>query len=123
MSSFGEILKHFKENEEPENILPLVEDSALRNGLVAWKSVVIRNKPAEECPYKDETSKWNWMWTQIEYDPGYFGVVAGVKIQEGKSLLDRLMGLRLIYPDGTINQYAKQYLQSIILAKVGGKKK
>ena len=124
MSSFGEVLAHFKKSEEPENIVPLIEDAALRNGLVAWKSVTIKNKPAEDCKFKDETSKWNWLWSRVEYDPKHFGVVAGCKAQEAVNLLTRLIGLRLIYPDGTVNNYAKQYLQSIIMAKVGkpGKK-
>jgi hypothetical protein len=123
VSSFGEVLDKFKKNEEAENLMPLVEDAALRNGLVAWKSVVIRYKEATDCTFKDETSQWNWLWSQVEYDAAYFGVVAGVKTQEAQSLLNRLMGLRLIYPDGSINHYAKQYLQSIIMAKLGGKKK
>lgn len=123
MSSFGEVLKDFKQSEEPENIMPLVDDASLRNGVVAWKSVVIKNKKASDCPYKDDTSRWNWMWSQVEYDAAYFGVVAGVKVQEGRNLLDRLIGLRLIYPDGTVNVYAKQYLQALIMAKIGGKKK
>jgi hypothetical protein len=123
MSSFGEVLAEFKKNEEPENIIPLVDDSVLRNALVAWKSVTIKNKPAEDCKFKDDTSRWNWLWSRVEYDPAKFGVVAGCKAQEAANLLERLIGLRLIYPDGTVNNYAKQYIQSIIMAKLGGRGK
>jgi len=118
MSSFGEVLQEFKSSESPESIVPLIEGSSLRSGLVAWKSVAITNKASEDCPHKDDVSKWNWLWTCVSYDTGGFGIVAGVRVQDANILLHRLIGLRLVYPDGTINTYAKQYLQSIIIAKL-----
>ena len=87
MSSFGEVLADFKKNEDAENIVPLIEDATLRNGLVAWKSVTIKNLAAEDCSYKDDTSKWNWLWSRVNYDPKHFGVVAGCKSQEADNLL------------------------------------
>jgi hypothetical protein len=120
MALFGEILAEFKakEEEEPENITPLTEDASLRNGVVAWKSVSICFKESQECSCDNETSRWNWLWAQIEYDTTQFGKIAGVKTQDVSTLLTRLIGLRLIYPDGSINNFAKQYLQSIIMAKI-----
>lgn len=117
-SDFGGILAEFKKIEEPENIVPLMDDEMLRNGLVAWKSVSITYKKAESCSYNDKNSRWNWLWTMIEYDMTHFAIVAGVKPQDAVSLFRRLMGLRLIYPDGTINEFAKKYLQSLIMAKI-----
>jgi hypothetical protein len=120
MSTFGEILACFKKKsaEEPENIVPLIDDAVLTNGLIAWKSIVIKYKPVEQCPCSDEASQWEWLWNQIEFDTTKFGSVAGVKSQEVGALLTRLKGLRLIYPDGTIDNLAKQYLQSLIAAKI-----
>jgi hypothetical protein len=118
MGHFGDILNEFKGAEEPENIMPLLDDEILRNGVVAWKSVTITFKPLEECKYKDKNSRWNWLWTMVDYDVAHFGVVAGVKQQEAVSLVQRLIGLRLIYPDGTINVFAKKYMQSVIMAKI-----
>lgn len=118
MSSFGEILQKFKESEDAENLVPLIEDQSLRNGLVAWKSVTIRYKTGTDCNCKDETSQWNWMWQQIEYDSDTFAAVSGVKTQDVSSLITRLIGLRLIYPDGTVNVLARKYLQAMIMDKI-----
>jgi len=118
MASFGEVLAYFKNNEEAENIVPLADDSDLMNGLVAWKSVVITLKKADECPYMDDASKWKWLWEHVQFNEQEFGIVAGVKGQDVGRLIDRLIGLRLIYPDGTINKLAKQYLQMMILSKI-----
>lgn len=124
MASFGEILENFKRAEEScvENLSPLIEDVTLRNGLVAWKSVPIKYLQPSSCEIGDEAGRWNWLWTKIEYDQSTFGSVAGVKIQDIGPLIFRLKGLRLIYPDGTINSLARDFLQAQILAKLQGKK-
>lgn len=118
MASFGEILASFKEDEEPENIVAIIDDEDLQNGMIAWKSVRIRYKAASDCMEKDPVAKWEWLWNQIEYDSFAFGTVAGVKAQDVGKLIMRLTGLHLIYPDGTINKMARQYLQTIIMSKI-----
>lgn len=118
MATFGEILSEFKTDDEPENIVAMINDEELQNGMIAWKSVRITYKASSDCKEKDSVGKWNWLWGQIEYDSQMFGVVAGAKAQDVGKLFERLKGLHLIYPDGTINRLAKQYLQSIIMAKI-----
>jgi hypothetical protein len=117
-TNFGEILKGFKEAESAENIVPLVESAELRNGVVAWKSVVITYSDTEGCEAKGEAAQWEWMWSKVQFDQTAFAMVAGVQTQHVGRLFQRLKGLRLIYPDGAINTIAAQYLQSIILAKL-----
>jgi hypothetical protein len=118
MASFGEILAGFKGDEEPENIVPIIDDDVLQTGMIAWKSVRIRYKAATDCMEVDPTAKWEWLWDQIEYDQWAFGTVAGVNQKDVGGLLSRLKGLRLIYPDGTISKLAKQYLSTIIMSKL-----
>lgn len=118
MSSFGEVLAAFKANEEAENIVAIIEDEELQNGMIAWKSVRIRYRAASDCSVQSPVERWEWLWGQIEYDVNSFGVVAGAKAQDVGRLLNRLKGLRLIYPDGTINTLARQYLQTIIMSKI-----
>jgi len=118
MASFGEILAWFKSEEEAENIVAIMGDEDLQNGMIAWKSVRIRFKAATDCVEKDTVAKWEWLWQQIEYDQTGFAVVSGAKAQDAGKLFSRLVGLRLIYPDGTIHKLARQYLQSVIMAKI-----
>lgn len=116
--TFGELLAKFKKQETADSIVPLVESVELRNGVVSWKSVVIKNKGPAECDEEADAAQWEWMWLQVSYDLNNFAVVAGALPQNIGSLFQRLKGLRLIYPDGTINSFAAKYLQSIILAKL-----
>lgn len=123
MASFGEVLATFKKNESPENIYPLTSDTHLCNALVAWKSVSIQYKEQADCAFLSEQEMWSWLWSRVEFDIALFGVVAGCKAQEASTLVHRLIGLRLIYPDATINNYAKQYLGQKIIASISGRKK
>ena len=118
MATFGEMLAGFKANEEPENIVAIVDDEELRKGLVAWKSVVVKYREAGDCPHKEEAARWNWMWEYVDFDMTGFGTVAGAKSQDVSRMFQRLKGLRLIYPDGTMNKLAKQYLQTTIASKL-----
>lgn len=117
--TFGEVLNYFKKQESPDSIAPMIDDAELRNGVVAWKSVVIQYTNAEECDDSlSDAEKWNWLWQKTDFDVQYFGRVAGCPPQNARSLFERLKGLRLIYPDGTVNQFATQYLQAQIMNKL-----
>ena len=123
--SFGEVLADFKaqEKDEPENITPLVEDQTLRNGVVAWKSITLKYDTPSDCEEVDNNAKWDWMWRHVSFDMQDFGIVAGLKAQDAGSVFTRLKGLRLIYPDGTINVFARQYMQAIIFARLAQPKR
>jgi hypothetical protein len=121
--TFGEVLKYFKESETPESIVSLTDSADLRNGVVAWKSVLVRYKKQSECTEQSDTAKWEWLWSNIEFDLSNFGLVAGVRGQDTNNLFFRLKGLRLIYPDGTINNFGARYLQAVIISKLPKQKK
>lgn len=122
--TLGEVLQQFKNNEAAENIVPLVDDEELRNGIVAWKSVVIQYSDSDPCEDgKSQAQQWEWMWSKVKFDERAFAIVAGVPAQDAGKLFQRLKGLRLIYPDGTVHALAAQYLQSIIMSKLPKPKK
>lgn len=117
--TLSEAISDFKKSETAENIVPLVESEELRNGLVAWKSVVISFKDVSgEPPKGSDAARWDWMWSQVEFELNSFAIVSGVQNQYANKLFTRLKGLRLIYPDGTIHELAAKYLQSIIMSKL-----
>lgn len=121
--TLGELMKEFKESETADSIIPLVESAELRNGVVAWKSVRVKYKGSHQCSEKEDHLKWEWMWQQIEFDMRNFGVVAGVKPQDSQNLFNRLKGLRLIYPDGTVSDIATKYLVGLVMNKLPKPKK
>ena len=119
--SFGEVLSEFKSNQPVDTIAPLTEDSELRNALVAWKSVEICYTDSEPCPDSmSDVQKWNWMWSKVQFDMSMFATVSGCKKHEASDLFQRLKGLRLIYPDGSVNSNAEQFIQALVVSKLPG---
>ena len=120
MKTFNDILNLFKakEEEETECIVPLIDSIELRHGISAWKSVKISKTSEEDCDEEDQLIMWEWIWEQVEFDINGFATVAGVKVYEASSLIARLKGLRLIYPDGSINKVAQEYLHELALGKL-----
>jgi hypothetical protein len=114
---YEEVLEHFKEreSENPEALIPLINEKMLQNGVVAWKTVKTEVNSQENCELKGDAQRWEWLWMNVAYDQTKFATIAGVKIHEVTSVLERLIGYRLIYPDGTVNDMANQYLQNEVL--------
>jgi hypothetical protein len=113
--SLAELLKYFKENESLESIVALADSEDLRNGVVAWKSVDVKFVKNEQCDEKTEAGQWNWMWTQVQFNLQMFAVVSGCPKSKADELFIRLKGLRLIYPDATINSYAAKFIQAQVM--------
>lgn len=118
MSTFGEVLKEFKDAEEAENLVAILDDKDLQLGMMAWKNTKITYHTSQNCQSKDPIDRWEWLWSRIEFNEGDVGRVAGIKGQNASHLIYRLKGLRLIYPDGTISRFASQYLNALIMAKL-----
>lgn len=119
--TFDDILLYFKEQESgsPENIAPLIENRDLIDSLIAWKSVNTSRKDSlGECIGQSDNEKWEWLWQNVTFDLNSFAGVAGIRYQDASQLFYRLKGLRLIYPDSTINTIAKQYLQGVIIRMI-----
>ena len=120
-NTFEGILKFFKSKELEclESVVPLMDDTILRNGIAAWQSVVICRKDAvEPCQSVVSIDRWNWAWNQVSFNVQPFSVVCGVPVHEIVRLFDRLKGLKLIYPDGTINNQAKLYMHQLAQSKL-----
>ena len=116
--TFGELLANFKSNEDVENIIPIMNNPELQASVIAWKSVKVNFLKNEKCGFEDPNDQWKWLWEQVAYDTASFAIVAGLKPQDAGRVILRLIGLHLIYPDGTINQCAKIYLQGLFKAQL-----
>jgi len=118
--SYGEVLSHFKEMKNIEKVVSLIGDKNLINALLAWKSVTITYKETGLfCDSPSENEQWEWLWKNVKFDLQKFTIVAGLKVQDGTFFFERLKGLKLIYPDGTIDPFASQYLTSVIVKTLG----
>ena len=123
--SYGSLLAQFKKEEKPSSLIPLLSDDQLRNAVIAWESTPVKmSGGADVCTLKSENDQWEWLWKDLSVNFNSFSIIAGCNSSEAQKLFIRLKGLRLIYPDNTINTMASKYLTSLILQELQkGKKK
>ena len=118
---YFEILERFKREEEPEYIMPLTNDETLCDGLLGWHSMPVEYNADLECPEDilgNKKQEWDWLWENTRYDTERFGMIVKCRKFDIIALLMRLRSLYLIYPDGTINTLARQYMKSIVVGKI-----
>ena len=120
------ILDVFKAQEmrRPEAVHPLIKDLELRNLVVAWSMASVSlGVPKGEIP-EDDAAKWAWLWTGSKYDRDGLANAMGIPVPRnvGK-IVDRARSFRLIYPDGTANEIALQFIRSQIQKELKGKDK
>ena len=123
--TFEEAVEKFRSQEQVEDVLAItnVKDPQairLRRLVVAWGKIKIDRisvqRPAP--PAEDEKELWKWMWECVRYDPEELRQVSGVRV--GVEMLMRvLIGNRIIYPDGTVSEYAKKVIRAILKNDIG----
>lgn len=116
-NNFIGICQYFKNISTPEKVVALMNDKKLIAAILAWKSVIIKRKSDEEdnCCLTEDNERWDWLWDMVEWDNQKYLLVSGLKVQDVETSFERLKGLKLIYPDGTVDKFATQYLNSIIM--------
>lgn len=94
------------DNEKPVNILVL-KDDAMCELLIAWQALNVDFCEIANCKNPEAES-----WQHSVFDYNELALLSGLPVGECRSALRRLWGLRLLYPDGTINKFASQYLNA-----------
>jgi len=126
---FKEVLTKFKskesENSVAEGLAPLTGDKTLRDGMIAWQSMIVDYDPESDCPYPDEENKlqWIWLWKEVKFDHNMFATITGIKPYNAVALVERLKAFRLIYPDGTISNNARSIVRQDVMKHLPKQKK
>jgi hypothetical protein len=118
------VLQEFKENEaqRAEVLHPLVKDEVLRDLVTAWSMFEVKFGDPTDGPPDGEKPKWQWLWSAVEYDSEAFAEILRLDGLKVGRLVQRAAAFRLIYPDGTANMLALQFIRNEIQKAVGKKK-
>lgn len=110
------LLKGYKdaEKERGEVVHPLVRDPILRNLVVIWPMLPVQFEMPKGSPPEEENQKWLWLWTGVKYDLDQLSESLKLDKVKLSRLVDRAAAFRLIYPDGTANKLATQFVRGEI---------
>lgn len=103
---FENILLSFQKISNKDTIEKFVflldpKERLLSKGLIAWKNIKTELDFSE---IKDIENETDFIWQFCRFDLRQFCVILQIEQLEAKNLINRLKGLHLIFPDGTVNQ-------------------
>jgi hypothetical protein len=113
---FTERLRRFKEKENPEAVLLVADDPEFTKVIVAWTNLDVRSveKPTRP-PGESERDVWDWLWANAQYSLEELAEKSGLPTSLVERKLKRLIGNRVLYPDGTVNSFVQRYLRERVL--------
>lgn len=88
------------------------KDTKVLEALIAWTSIDVKFDVKLEKPNGMED--WDFLWNCSEFDLIGYSITLGVDKTTAKNRLMQLKNLKLVYPDGTLNEYAEALVKSHI---------
>jgi len=95
--NFDDLLQQYKDNPRRESTALLLEDARLLRYCVVFKQV----KPRRLYDYPIERT-WEALWDCVQVDTERLAILADDVPAVALRNLERIKGLRLVYPDGTV---------------------
>lgn len=118
MSSYGEVLATFKRTEDSATVYLVMQDTKLAEALSVWPNVPITYLSSQDCVEDVPTKQWAWLWKHCKVDLVTFSLILGVSPEQAKAMAARLIGLRLVYPDGQVQSYCRQFLSTLVMERI-----
>ncbi len=111
-------LAWFKQNERPEVVLLIADNTERIKIVVVWGNLDVRRaEKLTELTGESENDAWEWLWQNAKYSRTDLMEKAGISLSE--SALDRkikpLIGNRVLYPDGNVNSFVQRYLRDRVV--------
>jgi len=117
------VLEGFKASDrsEPETAVALLTDQDLQRVVVAWPKVAPRWIPPRKKPPENQAARWDWLWqafNEASWEGIYDDLADATMLPGGMAVrvFEVARRLRLVFPDGTISQWARGVLRSQVAA-------
>lgn len=120
--SFDAVLAELREALEADiaetaEVVLFLQDPAACRMASSWKRlprVVVENGP----PPSGVEDRWAWLWDQVRYDIDEWARLSAVPVPEARAIAHVLAANRVVYPDGTMNRFARRWLSEWVVSMV-----
>ena len=113
---FAKKLEAFKQDETPEVVLFLADNPDLVNIVVAWTNTTVgRSEDLTALCDESENGAWGWLWFNAAFSEEELLAKSGHTRYRFRQKLEKLIGNRSLYPDGTVNSFVQRYLREKVL--------
>lgn len=121
---FAKKLEAFKHDEKPEVVLLLADNPDLVNIVVAWTNTTVgRTEDLTALCDESVNAAWEWLWSNATFSEKELLAKSGQTGYGFGQKLEKLIGNRILYPDGTVNSFVQRYLREKVLQLFGSRPK
>lgn len=110
---------------EPSETLFLVSDDAQAKKLLSVWPYLWKHAPSypKGPPPEDMNERWLWLWSLVQPDFEAMAERSGLPKYAVKEKFEVLKAGRLVYPDGTVSQWATRMLRTEVANQYSTKRK
>lgn len=115
---FDDSLDRFKAEPKRENVMLMLSDNRLLGYAVIFKQTPPERKLVDGEPMHPIDSSWTALWDCVTVDYKTIAMLADDELVKAQKMVERMKGMRLIYPDGALQELATKLITKRILDAV-----
>lgn len=108
--SFDELLEQYKAAPRRESAALLLTDPVLLKYCVIFKQVTVERLSDEPA-----AATWGALWDCVALDLDQIALLADDELVKARKSVERLKGLRLVYPDGTLQELVNKVITKKVM--------
>ncbi len=112
---FEALLDQYKANPRRESVMLLLTDARLLAYAVIFKQLAPERLQADGVEVEPAEASWPALWDCVRVDLEAIALLADDELVKARKNIERLKGLRLIYPDGTLPDLATKIITKRIM--------
>jgi len=108
--NFDELLAEYKANPRRESVMLLLTDGPLLSYVVIFKQCPPERRLVEGVEAEPVEASWTALWDCVSVNYEMIAMLADDELVKARKMVERLKGLRLVYPDGTLPELVEKVI-------------
>lgn len=113
--NFDELLEQYKANPKRESAMLLLTDERLLSYAVIFKQCPPERIIDFGAAREPLEASWSALWECVRIDYEAIAMLADDELVKARKMVERLKGMRLVYPDGTLQELATKIITKRIM--------
>lgn len=113
--NFDELLDQYKANPRRESAMLLLTDATLLAYAVIFKQCPPERRLVNGEPMEPVTANWGGLWDCVEVNFETVAMLADDELVKARKTVERLKGLRLVYPDGSLPELVNKVITKKVM--------
>jgi len=106
-----------------EKLISIKGDDKALSAIVAWQNIKIKRDEQGQPIDDSMDALCDWLWECVSFDIDQWRIMSGLRVQDADTMFQRLKGLKLIFPDGTAEDFTTLYIRSVMNKAIFGEQK